>query len=52
MNISKDNKKNNIENFSGDDIVDSYHYVMSSLNYINVLLILILIIFVYMWMGE
>ena len=43
--------KENIEKFNGDDIVDSYHYAVSSLNYINVLLILILIIFVYVWIG-
>lgn len=52
MNISKDDKKNNIEKFSGEDIADSYHHIMSNLNYMNVLLILILIIFVYIWISE
>jgi hypothetical protein len=43
--------KQNIEKFSGDDIVDSYHYAISSINYINVLLILALIIFIYAWIS-
>lgn len=40
--------KYNIEKFDGEDIIDSYHYVMANMNYINVLLILIFIIFIYL----